>query len=189
MDDVLAQRGGFDAVVLMVQMFQDASWRDSLQLLIELRRGGLTAPVLAVCNDDSRAMLGSLDCGADDFITLPLRTGELGVRLTAALRRARTRAPTVLAHGDVRLDQSAQQVTLAGQPVALQAREFMLLAHLLEHRGRVLSRIQLQESLYAQSSEIDSNAIEVHVHNLRRKLGKDLIRTVHGQGYVIDALS
>ena len=96
------------------------------------------------------------------------------------------RPQAALVHGDIKVDPAARQVTRAGQPVSLTGREFMLLLHLLENRGRVRTRAQLQESLYNWSSDIESNAIEVHVHNLRRKLGKDLIRTVHSQGYVID---
>ncbi len=104
----------------------------------------------------------------------------------------RTGAPAgapqaALVHGDTqRRSGSTAGDALNGEPVALTAREFTLLLHMLEHRGQVRSRSQLQESLYNWDSEIESNAIEVHVHNLRRKLGRELIRTVHGQGYVID---
>ena len=186
---ILAQQGQFDVLILAVDLSPELSRRDGVQFLADLRRRGCAVPILAICDDDARTMLASLDCGADEFIVAPLRLGELQARLEAALRGARSHANAVVSHGDIRLDRAAQLVMLAGQPIPLQAREFMLLQHLLEHRGRVHSRAKLQESLYAQESDIDSNAIEVHVHNLRRKLGKDLIRTVHGQGYVIDGVS
>jgi two-component system response regulator QseB len=86
------------------------------------------------------------------------------------------------------VDPAARSVTKAGQRVPVTTREFALLAHLLEHRGKVRSRNQLQEALYSWERDIESNAIEVHIHNLRRKLGRDLIRTVHGQGYVVETV-
>jgi DNA-binding response OmpR family regulator len=186
--EVLSKEGTFDVLLLVLDPASRASPRGGLQLLPELRRQGCAAPILAVCGGDTATMLESLDCGADDFIVQPLRSGELQARLETALRHAR-RSSRIMMHGQVRLDRGARQVTLGGRPVALQSREFMLLEHLLEYRGRVLSRAQLQDSLYEEGSDIDSNAIEVHVHNLRRKLGKNLIRTVHGQGYVIDGAS
>jgi DNA-binding response OmpR family regulator len=94
----------------------------------------------------------------------------------------------LLTHGELVLDLAARSVAVGSTAVTLTAREFMLLVHMLEHRGHMRTRAQLQESIYNWESEIESNAIEVHVHNLRRKLGRDLIRTVHGLGYVVDVL-
>ena len=186
---ILALEDTFDALVVRLQSPAGTSQDESLQLLVELRQRGLAVPILAVCSQNVHTMTGSLDCGADEFIVYPPRSDELQARLTVAQRRARGRPSSVMVHGDVRLDRNACLVTVAGRPVPLQAREFMLLAHMLEHRGQLRSRTQLQEKLYEQDRDIDSNAIEVHVHNLRRKLGKELIRTVHGQGYVIDDFS
>jgi two-component system OmpR family response regulator/two-component system response regulator QseB len=163
--------------------------QDGLQVLHNLRRAGYAAPILVVtARDEIHDRVQGLDSGADDFIVKPFDLEELAARLRAALRRAQGRPHAQLQHADLVVDPAARQVTRAGTVVPLTAREFALLLHLLQNRGRVRSRTQLEESLYSWDSEIESNAIEVHVHNLRRKLGKELIRTVHGQGYVIDAV-
>lgn len=107
-------------------------------------------------------------------------------RLQAAVDRSAMRGPTLLEHGALRLDSVGRIVTLAGAPVALTAREFTLLRQLLQHCGQVLSRVQLEANLYGWSQEIGSNTIEVHIHHLRRKLGRQLIRTVRGSGYTIE---
>jgi DNA-binding response OmpR family regulator len=181
--ELAARDGEYDAIVLDLGLPR----QDGLQLIAGLRRDGYAAPILIItARDEIRDRVQGLDMGADDFIVKPFDLEELGARLRAAHRRAVGRPQAAVVHGDIRVDPAARQVTRAGQPVALTGREFMLLLHLLEHRGRVRSRSQLQDSLYNWTSEIESNAIEVHVHNLRRKLGKDLIRTVHSQGYVID---
>jgi two-component system OmpR family response regulator/two-component system response regulator QseB len=142
---------------------------------------------VVTARDEVGDRVHGLDSGADDFIVKPFDLGELAARLRAALRRAQGRSHALIRHGELAVDPAARQVTRSGTAVPLTGREFALLLHLLENRGRVRSRTQLEESLYSWGSEIDSNAIEVHVHNLRRKLGRKLIRTVHGQGYVIDA--
>jgi two-component system OmpR family response regulator/two-component system response regulator QseB len=161
--------------------------QDGMTVLQKLRRRGYGGPVLIItARDEIPDRIVGLDAGADDFIVKPFDLGELGARIRAASRRAVGRAQTVLAHGELRVDPAARTVQLAGQPVALTSREFALLVRLLEHRGRVQSRTQLQEALYSWGSDVESNAVEVHVHHLRRKLGKDLIRTVHGHGYTID---
>jgi len=181
--ELAARDGEYDAIVLDLGLPR----LDGLQVISSLRRDGYASPILIItARDEIRDRVQGLDMGADDFIVKPFDMEELGARLRAAHRRAVGRPQAAVVHGDIRVDPAARQVTRGGQPVALTGREFMLLLHLLEHRGRVRSRSQLQESLYNWSSEIESNAIEVHVHNLRRKLGKDLIRTVHSQGYVID---
>lgn len=181
--ELAARDGEYDAILLDLGLPR----QDGMQVLGNLRRDGFAAPILIItARDEIRDRVQGLDAGADDFIVKPFDMEELGARLRAAHRRAVGRSQAVLQHADIRVDPAARQVTRAGQPVALTGREFMLLLNLLEHRGHVRSRAQLQESLYNWSSDIESNAIEVHIHNLRRKLGKDLIRTVHSQGYVID---
>ncbi len=160
---------------------------DGLQVLHNLRNAGYAAPILIItARDEVQDRVYGLDSGADDFIVKPFDLQELGARLRAAHRRALGQPRALLRHGDLVVDPAARQATRAGTVVPLTAREFALLVHLLGSRGRVRSRLQLEESLYSWDSDIESNAIEVHVHNLRRKLGKELIRTVHGQGYVID---
>ena len=182
--ELAATDGQFEAVVLDLGLPR----KDGMQVLKNLRSRGFVAPILIItARDEIEDRVLGLDSGADDFIVKPFDLLELGARLRAANRRAAGRPQPVLQHRDITVDPAARQVTQAGSAVALTAREFALLQHLLENRGHVRSRSQLEESLYSWNSDIESNAIEVHVHNLRRKLGKELIRTVHGQGYVIDA--
>lgn len=184
--ELAARNGQYEALVLDLGLPR----QDGLQVLQNLRLSGFAAPILIVtARDEIRDRVSGLDSGADDFIIKPFDLEELGARLRAVCRRARGTPQTVMHHGDICVDPAARQVTRAGVIVALTARELALLLHLLESRGRVRSRQQLEESLYSWGNDIESNAIEVHVHNLRRKLGRDLIRTVHGQGYVIDTLA
>jgi two-component system OmpR family response regulator/two-component system response regulator QseB len=161
--------------------------QDGMTLLQKMRQRRFTGPVLIItARDEIPDRIMGLDAGADDFIVKPFDLGELGARLRAATRRAAGRTQSAITHGDIRVDPAARMVTVAGKPVALTAREFALLLWLLEQRGRVQTRAQLQEALYNWATDIESNTVEVHVHHLRRKLGKDVIRTVHGLGYMID---
>jgi two-component system, OmpR family, response regulator QseB len=181
--ELAARDGNFDAILLDLGLPS----QNGMQVLSGLRRCGFTAPILVMTSrDEIRDRVQGLDSGADDFIIKPFGLEELGARLRAVHRRAMGRAQAVVVHGELCVDPGARQVTCAGRPVSLTGREFTLLLHLLENRGCVRTRVQLQESIYSWNSEIESNAIEVHIHNLRRKLGKDLIRTVHSHGYVID---
>ena len=115
----------------------------------------------------------------------PFAMSELTARIRALSRRSAGRAAPLLIHGDIALDPAAHGVTLAGQPVELSSREFSLLQMLLENAGRVLTRTQLEQSIYGWRDEPDSNALEVHIHHLRKKLGSELIRTLRGVGYTI----
>lgn len=161
--------------------------QDGMTLLAKLRRGGYQLPVLIItARDEIPERVLGLDSGADDFLVKPFDLNELGARLRATVRRSAGRVKAHIEHGDIIVDLSARRVTRAGSDVPLTAREFALLLQLLEHRGRVMSRAQLQEAIYLWGSDIDSNTVEVHVHHLRRKLGKALVRTVHGAGYMID---
>lgn len=180
-----ARDGDYEALVLDIGLPR----RDGLQVLHNLRQHGCNAPVVIVtARDEISDRVNGLDSGADDFIVKPFDMQELGARLRAVGRRAAGRPQPLLRHGNIEVDPAIRRVLRAGAAVALTAREFALLVHLLERVGRVRTRAQLQESLYNWDSDIESNAIEVHVHNLRRKLGRGLIRTVHGQGYVIDPI-
>ncbi|MDD3355101.1 response regulator [Zoogloea sp.] len=164
--------------------------RDGLSVLASLRAGGNGIPVLVLTARDQVAdKIRGLDLGADDYMIKPFDLDELAARLRALLRRAAGRAEARLIHGDLVLDPAARVVTLQGGVVSLTSREFDLLRVLLEAAGRVLSRRVLEEQLYAWGDELDSNALEVHVHHLRRKLGSDLIRTVRGVGYRVDEVS
>jgi two-component system OmpR family response regulator/two-component system response regulator QseB len=161
--------------------------RDGLSVLSALRGAGNGVPVLVLTARDQVAdKVRCLDLGADDYVVKPFDLDELAARLRALARRARGRAEASLRHGDVVLDPAARSVTLRGEPVVLTGREFDLLQMLLEAAGRVLTRRGLDEQLYAWGEAVGSNALEVHIHHLRKKLGADLIRTVRGVGYMVD---
>ncbi len=157
-----------------------------MDLLARLRRGGNKVPVLILtARDRVEDRIKGLDAGADDYVIKPFDLHELAARLRALVRRACGEAAAKLRVGDVELDPAARRVSLRGQPVELAAREFALLQELMLNAGRVLSREQLAQRLYAWGEEIESNAIEVHVHHLRRKLAPELLRTVRGVGYMM----
>jgi two-component system response regulator QseB len=178
----LAQ-GGFDAAVLDLGL----PGMDGLEVLRRARAAGCAAPVLILSARDAVAQrVAGLDAGADDYLVKPFDVDELLARVRVLQRRARGGASNVLEHGALRLDPAALSVTHEGRPVALQRREFMLLEKLLAAPGQVLTRAQLEEALYGWDGNVESNALDVHVHNLRRKLYPGVIRTVRGVGYVAD---
>jgi DNA-binding response OmpR family regulator len=157
-----------------------------LEVLKMLRADGSAVPVLILtARDRVEDRIKGLDSGADDYVVKPVDLGELAARLRALVRRSKGEAAPVLQVGALQLDPAARQVTFRGERVELQAREFAMLHELMLNAGRVLSREQLIERLYAWGEEIESNAIEVHVHHLRRKLAPEVIRTVRGVGYLI----
>lgn len=157
-----------------------------LDLLKGLRARGNPLPVLILtARDTVPDRVKGLDTGADDYLIKPFDLTELTARIRALLRRSGGRATPAIHHGALVLDPAARSVTLNGSPVALSPRELAILHGLLENAGRVLSRERLEQSLYGWNEEVESNAIEVHVHHLRKKLGPGLIRTVRGVGYMI----
>ena len=161
--------------------------KDGLALLEGMRRRGKRIPVLIITARDAVAdRVRGLDLGADDYLVKPFELDELGARIRALLRRHAGRAEPVVEFGGFRVDPTTRKVSYLGREVNVSAREFSLLSALLERPGRPLSRAQLEERLYGWGEEIASNSVEVHVHNLRRKLGERAIRTVRGVGYVID---
>ena len=158
--------------------------KDGLAVLHGWRRRDLTVPVLILTARDAVPdRVKGLDSGADDYLVKPFDLSELLARIRALLRRQAGRARELVEIGGVRLDPAAHTVEYQGEPVALSAREFALLHALLEQPGVVLSREQLEEQLYGWGEEVESNTIEVHIHNLRRKLSPGVIRTVRGVGY------
>ena len=160
--------------------------RDGLQLLADLRARGDRLPVLVITARDTVGdRIAGLDAGADDYLTKPFDLDELAARIRALQRRRAGRAAPAIEHGRLVLDPAAHEVRLDGSPVALSAREFALLQALLEHPGRPLSRTRLEERLYGGSEQVESNAVEVHVHALRKKLGPEWIKTLRGVGYVV----
>jgi two-component system OmpR family response regulator/two-component system response regulator QseB len=157
-----------------------------LELLQRLRRGGDKVPVLILtARDRVEDRIKGLDGGADDYVIKPFDLHELAARLRALVRRSRGEAAPKLCVGGIELDAAARSVSFRGLPVELSQREFALLQELMLNAGQVLSREQLAQRLYAWGEEIESNAIEVHVHHLRRKLAPELLRTVRGVGYMM----
>lgn len=162
--------------------------RDGLSVLRWLRGRHDATPVLILtARDRVEDKVQGLDLGADDYVLKPFDLDEVTARLRALVRRAHGRPEPVLALGDIELNPAARTVTRGGQPVELTGREFELLHVLLQNAERVLTRRTLEEQLYSWSDAVDSNALEVHIHHLRRKLGNTLIRTVRGVGYMATA--
>jgi two-component system OmpR family response regulator/two-component system response regulator QseB len=160
--------------------------KDGLAVLAQLRRGRNALPVLVLTARDAvRDRVLGLDRGADDYVVKPIDLDELAARLRALVRRAHGHTDETLRVDDVVLDPAARTVTQAGAAIVLSQREFDLLHTLLLNAGRVLTREQLEQRLYGWGREVESNAVEVHVHSLRRKLGAALIRTVRGVGYML----
>jgi DNA-binding response OmpR family regulator len=157
-----------------------------LDLLARLRRRDDRSPVLVLtARQPVEDRIRGLDTGADDYVVKPVAIGELAARIRALVRRAEGNAGTTLAAAGVTLDPASRAVRVGGAPVELSPREFALLQELLLHAGRVLTRQQLESRLYEWDQSLESNAIEVHVHHLRRKLGAGVITTVRGVGYLI----
>jgi len=174
----------FSAVVLDLTLPR----LDGLQLLRELRARGDHTPVLILTARDTVAnRVEGLDAGADDYLVKPFALAELKARVRSLTRRAAGRSSNRLEHAGVVLDRESHRVLHDGRPVELSAREYALLEALLEHPGRTLSRAQIEQRIYPWGQEVESNAIEVHVHHLRAKLFPGLIRTVRGVGYAIGA--
>ncbi|MEZ7911826.1 MAG: winged helix-turn-helix domain-containing protein [Propionivibrio sp.] len=162
--------------------------KSGLEWLAQWRARGVTLPVLILTARDAVAdRVRGLDAGADDYLVKPFSLEELAARLRALGRRQGGRAAPRLELGPLSLDPATHEVSKDGQPVELSAREFALLHALMENPGVPLSRTQLEERLYGWDAEVASNAVEVHIHALRRKLGAEWIKNVRGVGYRVPA--
>jgi two-component system response regulator QseB len=160
--------------------------KDGLTVLRQLRERGNTTPVIIItARDDVRTRVAGLDSGADDYVVKPFDLDELAARMRAALRRSAGRGDPLIEHRDLSLNPVTHEVRKAGATVTLSAKEFAVLEALLLRPGAVLSRAQLEDRLYGFGDPIESNAIEVYVHSLRRKLGSQAIRTQRGAGYFV----
>lgn len=158
-----------------------------ITVLQGLRSRGITIPVLILtARESTEDRVKGLDCGADDYLTKPFDLDELCARLRALQRRYSARAEPVLIHENISLDPASHTVTMNDETINVSRREFALLQKLLENSGRVISREHLTQSLYGWGEDVDSNALEVHIHNLRKKFGQEFIRTIRGIGYMID---
>lgn len=178
-----AQGAPYDAVVLDLMLPQLDGW----SVLKELRRKAIAVPVLVLTARDALPdRVRGLDSGADDYLTKPFELQELLARLRALIRRSAGKPSAVIEIGDVAIDTAAKSVLRGGQPVALTAREYALVELLALHRGELVSRSMIYDHLYDEEDDSLSNLVDVHVSNVRKKLGKDLIATRRGQGYVLN---
>jgi DNA-binding response OmpR family regulator len=176
------QANVYDLVLLDLGLPQ----RDGLDVLRELRRRGNSTPVIILtARDDIQSRIAGLDAGADDYIVKPFDLDEVMARMRSVLRRAAGRADPSIHHGELRLDPVTHIVERNGVPVNLSAHEYSVLEALLQRPGAVLSRAQLEDRLYGWEEPIGSNAVEVYIHGLRRKLGSETIRTLRGVGYFV----
>lgn len=176
-----ARNYAYDAVVLDLMLPKLSGW----DLMKTLRREK-TVPVLILsARDTLDDRVHGLDLGADDYLIKPFERTELLARLRALIRRAAGQAVSTLELGDLTLDLRARTATLRDEPIVLTAREYALLEYLALHRGRVVSRTELYDHLFDETDDTLSNLLDVHVSNVRKKLGRDLIETRRGQGYVI----
>src|SRR3954465_3529604 len=174
----------YDAVILDLGL----PVLDGVSVLEKWRRAGRKMPVLILTARDRWSdKVAGFDAGADDYVAKPFYTEELLARLRALLRRAAGFATADIEIGPLRIDTRASRVTLDGNPVKLTSLEYRLLAYLAHHRGKVVSRTELTEHLYDQDFDRDSNTIEVFIGRLRKKLDADLIHTVRGLGYSLEA--
>ncbi|HCF7739031.1 TPA: response regulator [Pseudomonas aeruginosa] len=176
----LLQVARFDVLVLDLGLPDE----DGLRLLQRLRQQGVDLPVLVLTARDAVTdRVAGLQAGADDYLLKPFDLRELGARLHTLQRRSAGRCVNVIEHGRLSYDPSTRETRLDGRPVELSRREQALLQALLNNRGRILSGEQLKDSVYGFGDEVESNALNVHIHHLRRKLGNAIVQTVRGLGY------
>lgn len=170
----------FDLVVLDLGL----PGRDGLSVLQHLRQAGNNTPVMILTARDTVAdRIQGLDGGADDYLIKPFDLDELAARARALIRRSKGRTTPLLQHGSLTLDPASHQVIYKDQPVEMSPREFALLRILMENADKLVSKTRLQETLYGWDQDVESNAVEVHIHHLRKKLDSELIETVRGVGY------
>ncbi|HFE47804.1 MAG TPA: response regulator transcription factor [Chromatiaceae bacterium] len=181
--DQAVRIGNFDLIIMDLNL----PGLPGLEVLQRLRARGNSTPVLILTARDATSdRVAGLDAGADDYLVKPFDFPELNARLRALLRRSSGRATPIMCNGPLCIDPAAHVVTLDKRPIPLPQREFAILEALLNNAGRVMSRSHIEESIYGWDTEVGSNAIEVHIHHLRKKLGSEWIRTVRGVGYMME---
>ncbi len=178
-----AESYDYDAIVLDIMLPVIDGW----ELLRRLRQTKKTPVLMLTARDAIRDRVRGLDTGADDYVVKPFDLDEVLARLRAIIRRSASQAKTLLEFGDVLIDTAARKVTRAGEEVPLTAREYSLLEFLALHRGKVVTRTMLYEHLFDENDDTLSNLLDVHVSNVRKKLGHDFITTRRGHGYCIEA--
>lgn len=176
-----AENAEYDAVILDVMLPRMDGW----EVLDRLRQSKKTPVLMLTARDTSRDRVRGLDTGADDYMAKPFDLEELFARIRALIRRSAGRSLNIMEIGDVVINLAARRVSIAGNPVALTAREYALLEFLALHRGEIVTRSALYEHLFDEHEDSLSNLLDVHVSNLRKKLGADLITTRRGHGYCI----
>jgi two-component system response regulator QseB len=180
---LLTENESFDIVVLDIGLPR----KSGLEVLKTVRAKNVATPVVVLtARETIEDRVKGLDAGADDYIVKPFDLDELCARMRALQRRTTSRAEPTITHENIVIDPAAHTVSLNEEDVKISRREFVLLLKLIENAGRVISRESLTSSLYGWGDEIDSNALEVHIHNLRKKFGSNLIRTIRGVGYMVD---
>lgn len=185
MAETALRTGSYDLVLLDLGLPR----KGGLDVLAGLRARRDRVPVLiATARDSVKQRIEGLDAGADDYVLKPYDLDELLARIRALLRRASGRAEPIYEHKGVSINPATREVSVDGQPVVLSAREWAVLEPLIARPGMVLSRVQLEEKLYSWRNEVSSNAVEVYIHGLRKKLGADLIQNVRGVGYMVPRL-
>ncbi|OGT18990.1 MAG: DNA-binding response regulator [Gammaproteobacteria bacterium RBG_16_57_12] len=175
--------GNYDIAILDIGLPKISG----LDVLKAIRNKKIDTPVMMLtARDTVQDRVAGLDRGADDYMIKPFDVDELSARLRALIRRQGGRASPLITHGNITLDPASHTVTRDGEALELPRREFAILQLLLEHAGKVMSRARLEESLYSWDDSVESNAIEVYIHHLRKKLGTEFIRTIRGIGYIVD---
>ncbi|EOC1289188.1 two-component system response regulator PmrA [Cronobacter muytjensii] len=181
--DALLQSGEYSLIILDLGLPD----KDGATLLSQWRRSGISTPVLILTARDAlEDRVGGLDAGADDYLVKPFALAELHARVRALIRRYQGHSDNLLQHDDITLNLQTQQVLLRGQPVEVTPKEFALLTRLMMRIDQTVHRETLQQDIYSWQDDPSSNTLEVHIHNLRRKLGKTRIRTVRGVGYRLE---
>lgn len=184
-DVISASHESFDVIVLDIGLPKISG----LTVLNMIRNRNITTPVVMLtARDTVEDRVNGLDEGADDYITKPFDLDELCARMRALQRRSNSRAKPLILYGDITVDPASHLITYKNEEVLVSRREFALLQKLIENAGRVISREQLNQTLYGWSENIDSNALEVHIHNLRKRFGPKLIRTIRGVGYMVEKI-
>ena len=178
-----AENNSYDAIVLDIMLPQIDGW----EILQRLRRHKQTPVLMLTARDQGKDRVRGLDTGADDYLVKPFDLNEFLARLRALIRRAAGRAKSEIEIRGVLIDTRARAVTHAGQPITFTAREYAILEYLALHRGEVVSRTELYEHLFDENDDTLSNLLDVHVFNIRKKLGPEFIATRRGQGYCIEA--
>ncbi|WP_252107895.1 MULTISPECIES: response regulator transcription factor [unclassified Halomonas] len=183
--NALKEKEPFDAVILDLGL----PGMDGMTVLNAARRHGSQVPILVLTARDAvNDRIAGLDAGADDYLTKPFEVAELKARLRALMRRSQGQLSSILSCRGIQLDPHTLNVSYRGQDIGLTRRELTLLQEFMSHPGRVFTRDTLTRLVYGWDEDVESNAIEVHIHHLRRKLFTDVIRTVRGIGYVMDKL-